>query len=334
MDGVWVTAQLGTSGGATITNAQLTFSDGTQSTSAVLTETMSNTANTGTTGWDGTGAAVPWTLVRASVGDIKQTTAANHGAGNICGLEFGKGTASATGTMAQTTDPILASGTAVSVEFWAATSNLTAGLGWNFQTSPDNSNWTTRSSESAGANHAHQLYHYDLIATERVNTLRIRFQFIGNNTGGPAGPKTYIDDITVVKTTGNPPTIVTMYDDGLHGDGAAGDGIYGAAIPVQAAGKTITYSLSVTDSNGSTTTSTTSGTYTVSAVTPPASFAAGAAAASGNVTITWPTQAGISYSVQWSPDLLQWFDIPVGQVGTWTDTTAVSTTRRFYRVSR
>ena len=56
-----------------------------------------------------------------------------------------------------------------------------------------------------------------------------------------------------------------MYDDGLHGDGLAGDGFYGAAIPVQAAGKTITYNLSVTDSNGSTTTSTSTNTGTTQA---------------------------------------------------------------------
>jgi hypothetical protein len=115
----------------------------------------------------------------------------------------------------------------------------------------------------------------------------------------------------------------------------AGDGFYGAAIPVQAAGKTITYNLSVTDSNGSTTTSTTSGSYTVSSVTPPVSFPATAAVVGGgSVTITWPIQSGISYSVQWSSDLIHWFDIPVGQTSSWTDTTAGGVTQRFYRVSR
>lgn len=334
VDGVWVTAQLAAAAGATITNAQLSYSDGTQSTSTVFTESMSNVATVGTAGWDGTGAVYPWSIT-SSGGDTKQTTAANHGAGNICGLEFGKGSANPATTMAWTTNAISASGTSGYVEFWGATSNLAAGLGWNFQLSTDGATWNTRLSESAGTNHAHQLYHYTLLPAERVNTLRMRFQFIGNGTGGPTGPKSQFDDITVVSTTGSPPVTVTMYDDGLHGDGLAGDGVYGAAIPVQAAGKTITYSLSVTDSNGSTTTSTTSGTYTVSSVTPPVSFAASASSVTGgNVTITWPTQSGIGYSVQWSPDLLHWTDIPFGQTGTWTDTTAGSATRRFYRVSR
>ena len=335
VDGVWVTAQLAAASGATITNAQMTYSDGTQSTSTVFTETMANTATVGTAGWDGTGAIYPWTIT-SNGGDTKQTTAANHGAGNICGLEFGRGSASPTATMAATTNVINASGTAGTINFWAATSNLTAGLGWNFQLATDaaGTNWTTRLSESAGVIHTHQLYSYTLLASERVSTLRMRFQFIGNGTGGPTGPKTQIDDISVVTTTGAPPVTMIMYDDGAHGDGLAGDGIYGAAIPVQTAGKTITYNISVTDSNGGTTTTTTPGTYTVSSVTPVSFNAAAAQAAGGNVTITWPTQSGLSYSVQWSPNLLQWTNIPVGAVGTWTDTTAGSTTRRFYRVSR
>ncbi len=334
VDSVWVTAQLAAAPGATITSAQLTYSDGTQSTGTVFAETMSNVATVGTAGWDGTGAVYPWT-VTSSGGDTKQTTAANHGAGNICGLDFGKGSANPASTMASTTNAINASGTSGYVEFWAATSNLTAGLGWNFQLSTDGTTWNTRLSESAGTNHALQLYHYNLIAGEQVSTLRMRFQFIGNGTGGPTGPRSQFDDITVVTTTGAPPVSVTMYDDGLHGDGLAGDGFYGAAIPVQAAGKTITYNLSVTDSNGSTTTSTTSGSYTVSSVTPPVSFPATAAVVGGgSVTITWPIQSGISYSVQWSSDLIHWFDIPVGQTSSWTDTTAGGVTQRFYRVSR
>ena len=238
--------------------------------------------------------------------------------------------------MIHTTNPINAIGTAGTLQFWAGTANLSAGLGWSLQLATDatGTSWITRLGESEGVNHAIQLYTYTLLPAERVGSLRMRFQFIGNNTGGPTGPKTYLDDITLVTTTGTPPVSTTMYDDGLHGDGLAGDGTYGAAIPVQAAGKVITYTLSVTDSNGSTTSSTTAGTYTVSAVTPFSFNAAIAQVPGGNITITWPTQSGLSYSVQWSPDLAQWFDIPVGQVGTWTDTTASTATRRFYRVSR
>lgn len=79
----------------------------------------------------------------------------------------------------------------------------------------------------------------------------------------------------------------------------------------------------------------TTASYTVSAVTPPSNWSATATAVTGgNVTLTWPIQSGINYSVQWSDDLIHWFDVPVGSAGTWTDTSAGGTTRRFYRISR
>lgn len=57
---------------------------------------------------------------------------------------------------------------------------------------------------------------------------------------------------------------------------------------------------------------------------------------SGNdVIIQWPTQAGISYSVQTSEDLINWANIPVGTANTWTDTSALGAApKRFYRVMR
>mgnify|MGYP003867281915 CR=1 FL=1 len=42
------------------------------------------------------------------------------------------------------------------------------------------------------------------------------------------------------------PVALTMRDDGLNGDGAAGDGVFGAAIPVQAAGTIVSYSVTAT----------------------------------------------------------------------------------------
>ena len=45
-----------------------------------------------------------------------------------------------------------------------------------------------------------------------------------------------------------------MYDDGAHGDGAAGDHVYGATIPAQAVGTTVSYYVSATDDVGLTTT--------------------------------------------------------------------------------
>jgi len=148
-------------------------------------------------------------------------------------------------------------------------------------------------------------------------------------------PKAYIDEINVVTTSGNPPVTLAMLDDGLHGDGPAGDGIYGAMIPVRPAGTVVSYGITVTDSNGAVTTSTAAGTYTVNATTPPANFTATATVTGGNAVIQWPSQPGISYSVQWSDDLIHWHNIPVGLTNTWTDTAAITTyPRRFYRVMR
>jgi arylsulfatase A-like enzyme len=304
VDTPFIKATVTPASGATIAGVQLIYNTGAQVTTTVFAETMANTATGGTGGWDGTGAIYPWTVTStAGAGNVKQSTAANHGSGNVCGLEFGKGTASAAATMAATTNAIDASGTAAYVEFWAATSNLTAGLGWNFQLSTDGSTWTTRLAESAGTNHAHQLFHYDLAAAERVSTLRIRFQFIGNGTGGPTGPKTYVDDISVVATSGAAPVNVTMLDDGAHGDGAAGDGVYGGQLPAQISGTTVSYTITATDSNASVTTA--SGSYTTgptpsittSATLPQATvsgvYAQTLAAAGGTgTTYAWSVSAG------------------------------------------
>ncbi len=333
VDNVFVTARLQAANGASITSAQLTYSDGTLTTGPVFTETMAAAA---VTPWTGANANNPWT-VNGTANTIKQVTAANHGTGNPCGLQFDKGTVTITDNYVTTTNNIPAAGTAGYVEFWLGASSLISPNGWTFQLSTDGgTTWTTRLSELTGLNHAMQLYHYDLLATERVNTLKMRFQFVGYNAVAPTpAPKVSIDDITVVTTSGNPPVALTMFDDGLHGDGLAGDGLYGAQIPVRAAGTTITYSVSVTDNNGSTTTSAAAASYTVSAITPPANFTATATPAGNSVTIQWPTQAGISYSVQTSEDLINWTNIPVGQVGTWTDSGAIgAAAKRFYRVMR
>jgi len=54
---------------------------------------------------------------------------------------------------------------------------------------------------------------------------------------------------------GSTPVAVTMRDDGQNGDGAAGDGVFGAAIPVQVAGTAVSYSITATNSAGATTSS-------------------------------------------------------------------------------
>jgi len=48
------------------------------------------------------------------------------------------------------------------------------------------------------------------------------------------------------------PTGLAMFDDGKHGDGAANDGLYGAVIPAQSAGSTVSYAVTVTGGSGAT----------------------------------------------------------------------------------
>ena len=88
-------------------------------------------------------------------------------------------------------------------------------------------------------------------------------------------PRVDVDDI-VVATTAQPDSIVVaMLDDGLHGDGAAGDGVYGAAIPIQGGSVTVNYQIAATDTAGAITWSPTSGTssYTVNPALTDATFA-------------------------------------------------------------
>ena len=109
-----------------------------------------------------------------------------------------------------------------------------------------------------------QPYHYVLDATERTANMKMRFQYAGGTVTSPTrAPRVSIDDIVVNTTSGAPPTVLTMYDDGLHGDGAANDGIWGATIPVQANGSTVNFTIAATGTNGSGTTTTSTTSYTV-----------------------------------------------------------------------
>ena len=51
------------------------------------------------------------------------------------------------------------------------------------------------------------------------------------------------------------PTVLSMFDDGAHGDGTAGDGVFGAAIPAQPAGTAVGYSVTANSGSGATTSS-------------------------------------------------------------------------------
>jgi PKD repeat protein len=80
--------------------------------------------------------------------------------------------------------------------------------------------------------------------------LKLRFQFTGGGTGD-VDDRIDLDQITVTVTSGGTSTsTITMLDDGMHGDGAADDHVYGAQIPAQTVGTTVSYYLTATDSAG------------------------------------------------------------------------------------
>ena len=254
---------------------QLTYTVGSTTTSTVFSETMSSTA---ASPWTGTLADNLWDVVSTAGGtgntNVQQASAANHttGGGGTMGLLFTKGlsTASASQTQATIRNSINAAGIPGAaypayVEFYVKTVNPVTGYGWQFQLSPSGNaaDFTTRLSETSSSTaHDFTLYHYDLPDTDRVSTLKMRFQFSGNGTGGGTASKVYIDDIIVKTTTGNPAVTVTMYDDGLHGDGAAGDGVYGAQIPTQPTASSVAYSITTTYSDNTSTVLDSAGNYT------------------------------------------------------------------------
>jgi hypothetical protein len=55
--------------------------------------------------------------------------------------------------------------------------------------------------------------------------------------------------------------------------------------------------------------------------------------ATNNMVLQWYSQTGSSYLVQWSADLVNWSNVPVGQTNQWTDTNPVTLApKRFYRL--
>ncbi len=62
----------------------------------------------------------------------------------------------------------------------------------------------------------------------------------------PAGAK--VNEVKLNWSAGSgAASSLAMFDDGLHGDGAAGDGVYGATVPAQGPGVTVTYSVAAKD---------------------------------------------------------------------------------------
>ncbi|MEI7635441.1 MAG: aryl-sulfate sulfotransferase, partial [bacterium] len=144
--------------------------------------------------------------------------------------------------MIETTNGIDTRGQSGYVEFWIWTGGLSGTNGWSFQLNAG-SGYLTRLSELTGSNHAWQQYHYDLQAGELVASLKMRFQFKGSVQGN----RVQLDDIAVKTTSASSAVQVPMVDDGLHQDGAAADGVYGAQIPAFPAGATVHYFVTALD---------------------------------------------------------------------------------------
>lgn len=71
---------------------------------------------------------------------------------------------------------------------------------------------------------------------------------------GQPDPGGSVAQLRLTYTPGNAvgaaPVVLAMLDDGLHGDGAAGDGVFGAVIPAQSAGLAVSYFVTAVDAAG------------------------------------------------------------------------------------
>ncbi|MCE9615253.1 MAG: DUF1566 domain-containing protein [Lentisphaerae bacterium] len=250
VDDVWVTATV--TDDQSVAAVTLTYDDGSATGTTERTAFLETMAATAAKPWTGGGADNAWTVTAATASHIEQRTGANYGSSNPCGVEFHVGTANLTDTMIATTAGIDATGTSGYVEFLLQALTLTNSQGWTFQVDAG-AGYATRLSELTGSSHAWQQYHYDLAPSERVGSLRLRFQF----RGGTGDPRVDIDQISVKVTSvggGGGSATVPMYDDGVHGDGDGGDGRYGGQIPDGPAGTTVRYYVTATDGDGTTTT--------------------------------------------------------------------------------
>jgi formylglycine-generating enzyme required for sulfatase activity len=148
--------------------------------------------------WTGAGCSNPWTVSFKGNSPFEQGTNWNYGTGNSCGMQFKQGTSSLADNRITTSQAISTAGDAAYAEFYLSADGLTANAGWTFQVDAG-AGYVTRLSELSGTNHAWQLYHYDLLSAERVNTLHLRFQF----AGGAASNRINLDQISVTVVAGS-----------------------------------------------------------------------------------------------------------------------------------
>ncbi len=177
-------------------STEIPHAEAATTTTVVFLETM---ASSPVKPWTGAGCNNPWTISFRGNNPFEQSANWSYGAGNPCGMQFKQGTVNSTDNMIATTQGIAAAGEAAYVEFYLWADGLTANTGWTFQLDAG-SGYVTRLSDLTGANHAWQLYRYDLLAEERVANVRLRFQF----AGGAASNRINLDQIslTIVSSEG------------------------------------------------------------------------------------------------------------------------------------
>jgi gluconolactonase len=199
--------------------------------------------------WTGAGADNPWNVVARSPADVAQAAKANFGEGARCGLAFSTGTGDLNDTMVTTVHGIDTRADTGHLDFNLRSEGLEGTDGWALLLD-GGSGFATRMSELAGQNHGWRSYRLELGPGELSGPLSIRFQF----RGGDAGDGVWLDQIYVnVSANGSEPaadTVLPMLDDGKHGDGPAGDGRFGAAIPAFPEATRINYYIAAVATGG------------------------------------------------------------------------------------
>jgi formylglycine-generating enzyme required for sulfatase activity len=280
----WVTAQVTDDSGIATVRVYFAAGAAASATNTVFQETMATNA---VKPWNGTGCDNPWTVTFSGGNPFEQRAGANFPPGNTNGLEFKNGTTNLTDSMVTCGTAIDVRGDSGFAEFRVYADGQGNQSGWAFQLNTG-TGYVTRLSELTASNHAWQLYRYTLVASELASNVTMRFQF----RGGAVSNRTDLDQISVKSiTTGSAWTSLQMLDDGLHGDGAAGDGIFGAQIPAQTTGVAVSYYVIATDNNGASTTNPAAGAGT------PYSYTVGPSNIVGAFTAKYVRVAGGSFQM-------------------------------------
>ena len=243
----YVTSSIADANGVSSATLTYTTGSGTGTTSTPFTETFGTTPTGAGQNWTGT-ADNTWTVV-GTPDPFKLITSANYTTSSTaCGLQFN---CSKTATASITSGSINAAATTGYVTFYLQATSLSTGDGWALQVDPTGTgnNFATCLSGTANVTSFTEET-YNFTSSQLTSSMLLRFLFTGTANSGDAG-RINLDQITVSKTIGGTvTTTIPMYDDGLHGDGAAGDGVYGAQIPAQTSGTPVSYYITVTDANG------------------------------------------------------------------------------------